>query len=98
MPKIKPVDEDDLVDETPAIGHNSIHAETLEKICSELEAVDEQKARLSEARVDIMTVAKSKGFKAIHIREALKLRAMDAEKREEFLHERDTYLNALRLV
>lgn len=99
MAKSKARDEDDLVDEGPApMGHNSIHSTDLEKICSELEAIFEQKKNLSEAQADIMSVAKSKGFKIVHIRDGLKLRAMNLEKRQEFLEDRDMYLHALGLV
>jgi uncharacterized protein (UPF0335 family) len=97
--KSRPWNESDLVDETPAPrGHNSIHSESLKKICSELEAIAEQKKILSAAQSDIMQIAKQKGFKGAHIREALKLRAMGIEKREEFLQERDAYFHALGLV
>lgn len=99
MPKIASRDENDLVDESPpGIGHNSIRGQDLEKICSELEAIAEQKKNLAEAQKDIMTVAKSKGFQPVHIREGMKLRAMNFEKRAAFLSEREAYLHALGLV
>ena len=100
MPKTKSVDEDDLVDETPAVGHNSLAGNKGEllKIVSELQALDEQAATIAEARADIMTVAKSKGFNSKHIREGLKLLKMEPDKRQQFLEERDLYLHALGLV
>lgn len=93
--------EDDLVDErSPGAGHNSmtVPAEELIKICEALEQINEEKKAAADNFKAAMDVAKSKGFDAKHIREALKLRAMDKDKRDEFLQIRDLYLTALDIV
>lgn len=94
--------EDDLVDETPTpgIGHNSTTGskEELEKIIDNLEQINTEKKIAADNFSAAMSYAKSKGFDPVQIREALKLRAMDKEKREEFLHNRDLYLATLGIV
>lgn len=97
----KKADEDSLVDERAVgLGHNSmtVPADELVKICEALEQINVEKQIAADNFKAAMDVAKEKGFDPKHIREALKLRAMDKEKRDVFLQTRDLYLNALEIV
>lgn len=102
--KVKPVD-DDLVDEpaeeqpVAGVGHNTAEiSKDLTHILTHLEALIEEKAGITEAVRDAMTVAKSKGYDTRTIREMLKLRALDSETRREREELRDTYMVAIGLA
>jgi uncharacterized protein (UPF0335 family) len=98
MAKKSKTDNSDLVDEPASIGHNSMSKVDLYKIVEHLEGLIEERSNLSEAISDAMAVAKAKGFDTKTIREMLKLRAMDSEKRREKEQLRDMYLVALGLA
>lgn len=95
MAKKKPENEED---DTPGVGHNSLHAKDLKNIIERAEAIVEEKRACAEDFKELMAEAKSKGFDARTIREVIKYRAMDIETRTERQDMLDMYLNALGLL
>jgi len=91
-------DEDDLVDAPTGAGHNSVPSKELMKIIEHVEALMEERSQISEVIREAMDTAKSKGFSKWHIRETIKLRALDSEKRRERQDLLDLYLVAAGLA
>lgn len=92
-------DEDDLIDNTPRAGHNSnIARKDLMQIIEHVEAMLEQRKEINEDIREALDVAKAKGFDKHTVKEMIKLRAMDIEKRTEREHLRDQYLIAVGLA
>jgi uncharacterized protein (UPF0335 family) len=94
-------DEDDLVDNSPrgGIGHNArIPSKEVMQVITHIEALIEQRVSINEEIRDAMDTAKIKGMDKHTIKEMIKLRAMDAEKRTEREHLRDQYLIAVGLA
>lgn len=79
-------------------GHNSLAPEELSKIVVAIESCLEQRKSINEDIKAAMDVAHQKGFDKRTIREVIKLRSLDAEKRKEREDLRDLYLSALGLV
>lgn len=82
-------------------GHNrvgGIDNEQLKSIIDRVENIEEQKAGLTSDIRDIYNVAKGVGFDVKAIRECIKQRRMDAEKREEQELILDTYRRAIGLI
>jgi len=79
------------------IGHN-IAAEKLRQYIAQVEQLEIEKATIAEHIKDVFTVAKSEGFDTKIMRQVLKLRKLDASKREEQEHLIDTYLHALGML
>ena len=84
-----------MSDETE-IGGNS--AKALQGFLERVERLVEEKAALQSDIKDIKAEAKGAGFDMKTFNEMLKLRAMDAEKRQEQEALRDMYMNALDLI
>ncbi len=82
-------------DEMP-IGNNS--AARLKSYCERVERLVEDKKGISDDIKDIKAEAKGCGFDVKTLNEMLRLRAMDANKRQEQEALRDTYMAALDLI
>ena len=93
-------DPDDLIDESPGIGHNSatVPGKELVKIIEHVEALIEQRGELSDAIREAMETAKIKGYDKRTIREVIKLRALEDSVRKEREDFRDAYLAAVGLI
>ena len=84
-----------MTDEMP-IGDNA--AARLKGFCERVERLEEEKRGLANDIKDIKTEAKSVGFDVKTMNEMLRLRRMDANKRQEQEALRDTYMAALDLI
>ena len=94
-------DEDDLIDNSPrgGVGHNAkIPSKELMQVITHVEALIDQRASINEEIREVMDMAKIKGLDKTTIKEMIKLRAMDVEKRTEREHLRDQYLIAVGLA
>jgi uncharacterized protein (UPF0335 family) len=97
----KKTDDSDLIDDEPplaGVGHNSVAGKDLIKIIETVEDLIEQRGAINEAIRETMDVAKVKGYDKRTIREVIKLRALNAEVREERQNLLDTYLVAVGLA
>lgn len=72
--------------------------EKLRQYIAQIEQLEREKAALGEHIRDVFTVAKSNGFDTKIMRQVLKLKKLDASKRQEQDQLLDTYMHALGLV
>lgn len=72
--------------------------EKLRQYIAQLEQLEIEKGQIGEHIKDVYTVAKSTGFDTKIIRQVLKIRKLDASKRQEQEELLDTYLHALGMV
>jgi len=72
--------------------------EKLRQYIAQLEQLEIEKNQIGEHIKDVYTVAKSTGFDSKIIRQVLKIRKLDASKRQEQEELLDTYLHALGMV
>ena len=105
MPKAKTTEvaDDNIIE--AGMGHNSLSPSALRSYCERIEKLIEEREKLSEERKDInadikqvLEEADHSGFDKKTIKEMIKIRAMDAEDREEQFALRDAYLSALGLL
>lgn len=82
------------------IGHNSNGAanEQLKSFVERIERLEEEKTGLTSDIRDIYTEAKSSGFNVQVMRQVVRLRKMDAAKRQEREAVLDLYLHALGML
>lgn len=81
------------------IGHNSaVVKKDLEGLVKRVEDLLAERKAVTDDIKEVMDEAKAKGFSVPKIREMLKLRAMDTEKRKESEELRDLYIAALDLI
>ena len=97
---VRQASESELVDNAPlaGIGHNSIAGKELLKIIEHVESLMDQRRELSDSIRDAMDTAKVRGYDRRTIREVIKLRALDAETRNERRDLLDLYLVAVGLA
>lgn len=79
------------------IGHNQPGGEQLRLLIERIERLNEEKKGIADDIRDVFSEAKSQGYDAKVMREALKLRKMDNDARLEFEAVLDTYKSALGL-
>lgn len=79
------------------IGDNHVAADQLRLYIERLERLNEERKGIADDVRDVFAEAKSQGYDAKIMREALKLRKMESHDREEFEAIRDTYKSALGL-
>ena len=72
--------------------------EKLRQYIAQLEQLEIEKNQVAEHIKDVYTVAKSTGFDSKIIRQVLKIRKLDASKRQEQEELLDTYLHALGMI
>jgi uncharacterized protein (UPF0335 family) len=77
------------------IGHNSIPKDQLRSIIERVERVQEEIDGLASDKRDIFAEAKANGFDTKAMREIIRLRKQDADKRKEHEAVVDTYRSAL---
>ena len=85
---------------TPGIGHNSndeggIAAQRLKAFISRTETLEEEKKALTEDIKEVYIEARGVGFDTKTIRQIIKLRKMDKEKRNEADELLDLYKSAI---
>jgi uncharacterized protein (UPF0335 family) len=78
-------------------GHNSVAADELRLLVERIERMNEEKQGIADDIKDIYTEAKSRGYEAKVLREIVRIRKMDKEKRQEFEAILDVYKSALGL-
>lgn len=93
-----PKKEDTSLIEEPGQGHNSFSKDDLVHVLETVEHLIEERVNTNKDIKAAMDIAEQKGFDKRTIREMLKLRALDAEAREEREQLRDMYLVALGLA
>lgn len=78
-------------------GDNHVAAEQLRLFIERIERLEEEKAGIADDIKDVYMEAKSQGYDAKIMREMVKLRKMDKDRRDEFYGLMETYANALGL-
>jgi uncharacterized protein (UPF0335 family) len=79
------------------IGHNLVAGEQLQLLVERIERLEGEKKDIAEDIKDVYLEAKSRGFDAKIIRQIVRLRAMDPDKRQEERYLVDTYASAIGL-
>ena len=79
------------------VGHNSVAADELLLLFERIERMEEEKKGVAEDIKDIYIEAKSRGYDPKIMRQIVKLRAMDTDKRKEQQSLIDTYASAIGL-
>lgn len=77
------------------IGHNSIEAQALTQFIERIERLEDEKRGIADDIKDVYAEAKAHGFDPKIMREVVKLRKMEDEKRREREALIETYLLAL---
>lgn len=80
------------------IGHNSVSKDQLNSIIERIEDAEREKADIAEGIREIYAEAKSNGFDVKVLREIVKIRKQDAEKRREHEAILETYMDALGML
>jgi len=80
------------------IGDNSVSDEHLRAFIERVEAINSEIVDRNEDKASIYAEAKSSGFDTRAMKEVIKLRAMDRDKRLEFETLVDLYRNAIGLA
>lgn len=78
-------------------GHNSVAADELRLLVERIERLEEEKAGIADDIKDIYMEAKARGYVGKVLREVVRIRKMDKEKRQEFEAILDVYKSALGL-
>lgn len=79
------------------IGHNVVAGDELRLLVERIETMEEEKKGVLEDIREIYLEAKSRGFDAKIIRQIIRLRALDPDKRQEERFLIDTYASAIGL-
>ncbi len=79
------------------IGHNLVAGDELRLLVERIETMEEQKKDIADDIKDVYAEGKSRGFDAKIIRQIVRLRAMDPDKRQEERYLVDTYASAIGL-
>jgi uncharacterized protein (UPF0335 family) len=92
-----------MTDESPGLGHNSGEEADpstkarLKSFIERIERLEEEKAGLAEDIREVYGEAKATGFEPKIMRKIIRLRKMDAQKREEEIALLETYSAAIGL-
>lgn len=78
-------------------GHNSVAADELRLLVERIERLEEEKKGIADDIKDIYIEAKARGYVGKVLREIVRIRKMDKEKRQEFESILDVYKSALGL-
>jgi hypothetical protein len=79
------------------IGHNLVAGDELKLLFERLERMEEEKKGVADDIKDIYIEAKSRGYDPKIMRQIVKLRAMDTDKRKEQQSLIDVYASAIGL-
>ena len=82
---------------TEPAGHNSVATDKLKSFIERIERLTEEKDALSADTREVFSEAKGQGFDVKIMRMIIKLRAMDADERQEQAAILDMYKQALNL-
>ena len=80
------------------IGHNSIEGNKLKSIIERVERLEEEKKSLADDIKDVYADAKGNGFDVKALREIVRMRRQDAQKRAEHEAIVETYKHALGML
>jgi uncharacterized protein (UPF0335 family) len=79
------------------IGHNLVAGDELNLLFERIERMEEQKKEIAEDIKDVFAEGKSRGYDVKIMRQVLRLRAMDGDKRQEERYLVDAYASAIGL-
>ena len=79
------------------IGHNLVAGDELNLLFERIETMEAQKKEIAEDIKDVFAEGKSRGYDVKIMRQVLRLRAMDGEKRQEERYLVDAYASAIGL-
>jgi uncharacterized protein (UPF0335 family) len=79
------------------IGHNLVAGDELNLLFERIEKMEEQKKEIAEDIKDVFAEGKSRGYDVKIMRQVLRLRALDPDKRQEERYLVDTYASAIGL-
>jgi uncharacterized protein (UPF0335 family) len=79
------------------IGHNLVAGEELNLLFERIENMEAQKKEIAEDIKDVFAEGKSRGYDVKIMRQVLRLRALDPDKRQEERYLVDAYASAIGL-
>jgi uncharacterized protein (UPF0335 family) len=79
------------------IGHNLVAGDELNLLFERIENMEAQKKEIAEDIKDVFAEGKSRGYDVKIMRQVLRLRAMDGDKRQEERYLVDAYASAIGL-
>ena len=79
------------------IGHNLVAGDELNLLFERIEKMEEQKKEIAEDIKDVFAEGKSRGYDVKIMKQVLRLRALDPDKRQEERYLVDTYASAIGL-
>ena len=79
------------------MGHNLVAGDELNLLFERIERMEEQKKEIAEDIRDVFAEGKSRGYDVKIMRQVLRLRAMDGDKRQEERYLVDAYASAIGL-
>jgi uncharacterized protein (UPF0335 family) len=81
--------------DTAGLGHNSLDRDKLKELVSRIESAEDEKVAIAEDLRGLYAEARSAGFDAAALRQVIKLRRQDKDKRDAKQAIVDAYLHAL---
>jgi uncharacterized protein (UPF0335 family) len=79
------------------VGHNLVAGDELNLLFDRIEKMEEQKKEIAEDIKDVFAEGKSRGYDVKIMKQVLRLRAMDGDKRQEERYLVDAYASAIGL-
>lgn len=79
------------------IGHNLVAGDELNLLFERIERLEEEKKGIADDIKDVFAEGKSRGYDVKIMRQVLRLRAMDGDKRQEERYLVDAYASAIGL-
>jgi len=79
------------------MGHNLVAGDELNLLFERIERMEEQKKEIAEDIRDVFAEGKSRGYDVKIMKQVLRLRAMDGDKRQEERYLVDAYASAIGL-
>ena len=79
------------------VGHNLVAGDELNLLFERIEKMEEQKKEIAEDIKDVFAEGKSRGYDVRIMRQVLRLRALDPDKRQEERYLVDAYASAIGL-
>ena len=79
------------------VGHNLVAGDELNLLFERIERLEEEKKGIAEDIKDVFAEGKSRGYDVKIMRQVLRLRAMDGDKRQEERYLVDAYASAIGL-
>lgn len=79
------------------VGHNLVAGDELNLLFERIEKMEEQKKEIAEDIKDVFAEGKSRGYDVKIMKQVLRLRALDPDKRQEERYLVDAYASAIGL-